>query len=132
MFPSFKEFIHTELSSKDGLESKIKALIDGSNLIMFFEKKGDIFGTDEFGRMVFAQMKSPNKDATDSWADDATFMAKNLSNIARDGGIDTIIPKSDLKKIKIIDSEDAYQKLLDQVKKDKNVNKQIHIVSVKE
>lgn len=134
MAPSFKQFIQaSESSNKGDLEAKIQNLIDNSDLIMFFEKKDDIYGTDELGRMTFAQMKNPSKELTDDWGDDATFMARNLSNVLRGGGIETVVSKDELKGIKIIDSDTASKKLLRQALSSKHHPKdqEIQIISVK-
>lgn len=129
MIPSFKDFLCSEVSSS--VKAKIRALIDGSDLIMFFEKKGNIYGTDENGRMVFAQMKNPSKELTDDWSNDASFMATNLSNILKGGGIETVISKPELKKVKIIDSEEAYEKLLSQIDSQDVTDPTIQVVSIK-
>lgn len=129
MIPSFKDFLCSEASSS--VKAKIKALIDGSDLIMFFEKKGNIYGTDENGRMVFAQMKNPSKDLTDDWSNDASFMATNLSNILKGGGTETVISKSELKKVKVIDGEEAYKKLLSQIESQDVTDPTIQVVSIK-
>jgi hypothetical protein len=97
---------------------KIKTMIDG-NLVLFFNKDNEYFGCPEESRLVFAKIKSPDEDDAASWADEAGFLALNLSRALE--GEDEEPPKKlfykkDLDDIKIMDKEEL-EKIL--FKKDK-------------
>jgi hypothetical protein len=97
---------------------KIKSLIDGRGLILFFKKGDDVFGCDEDSRVLFAKMKNPkdDEDLPKNWDDDASFMANNLSRAIRGESTQSIFSKKDLKEIKVIDKEEAEEALLELAK----------------
>lgn len=98
--------------------SKIKSLIEGRGLILFFKKGDDIFGCSEDSRVLFAKMKNPedDEDLPKNWEDDASFSANNLSRAVRGETTQSIFSKKDLKEIKVIDKEEAESALLELAK----------------
>jgi hypothetical protein len=106
-FSSFRELMNTWDEAVE--KEKIQSLLGNNNLIFFFEKGGEIFGSPEGGRVVYAKMK--NKDEDKEWTKEATFMAVNLSK-AMDGEVTRrIFSHEDLKGIKVIDQDIAEKKL---------------------
>lgn len=108
------EFLKTSKTVKKSIADRVRAIIDRGDFVMFFSKDNDVFGATEDGRIVFASLKNPGDEEPIGWDKEATFMAKNLSNMIRGGGTQVVFDHSDLKKIHIIDSEVAYRKLLKQ------------------
>ncbi len=92
-------------------QNKVKNILDGQNLILFFTKDDGIFGAPEESRVVFAKMKNPDEDMPDGWADEAQFMATDLIKAMMGDKTDNIFGAKDLKSIRIQD-RDAIEKLL--------------------
>jgi len=114
-FSSFRDLMDmwdTELA-ESAFDNKIKALVDGRGLILFFKKGDDIFGCDEDSRVLFAKMKNPKiEELPDNWDEEASFLANNLSRAIRGESTQNVFAKKDLKDIKVIDKEDAENALL--------------------
>lgn len=94
-------------------KNKIKAMIEGGPMILFVKKKDDdsIFGCDEPSRVIFARMNKPDEDSPPEWADQASFMATNLSKMLNgEDGAETVFGKKDMKKLDVLDDKD---KLID-------------------
>lgn len=89
----------------------IKKIIDGQGLILFFTTKNGLFGAPEEGRIVFANLKKPNSDIPDGWADDANFAAFDLMKALLGDRVENIFGHKDMKKIKVIDPEKAIEML---------------------
>lgn len=88
---------------------KIKALADG-NLVLFFKKDDDYFGCPEESRLVFAKLKNPDEDADEGWADEAAFLALNLSRALSDDYEEPpkkLFYKKDLDDLKMVDKEEV-------------------------
>ncbi len=130
MIPSFKHFLQTSEAVNADIAEKIRTMIDGSGFVLFFEKDKQVFGANEGSRIIFASLKNPSDEEPSGWEKEATFMAQNLSNIINGDGAQAILSKDDLKKIKVIDSESAYKKLLKQAEKEP-VDKRIKFVITK-
>jgi len=115
---SFRNFIlDTEIDESE-FNNKIKSLIDGRGLILFFKKGDDIFGCDEDSRVLFAKMKNPkDEDLPVNWEEDASFSANNLSRAIRGESTMSVFSKKNLKEIKVIDKEKAEEALLKLAKK---------------
>jgi hypothetical protein len=94
-------------------DSKIDALLDGEGTVLYFQKDGDLFGTGEDSRVVFAKLKNPDDELPEGWADDANFSADNLSKSLKGDECKHMFGKSDLDKIKIIDRDEAFNKMKD-------------------
>jgi len=94
-------------------EREIKHLLDG-NLVLFFNKDNEYFGCPEESRLVFAKIKTPDEDDEPSFADEAAFLAINLSkamNDAEDEMPKRLFYKKDLNNIKLMD-KDELEKIL--------------------
>jgi hypothetical protein len=100
------------LEDKESKQDKVRNLIDGQNLILFFTKGDNLFGAPEESRLVFAKMKSPDDDMPDGWADDANFAAFDLMKALVGDRVENMFGKKDMKQIKIIDPEDAHSMLM--------------------
>jgi len=121
---SFMDLVDTwncYLESEDK-ESKIKTLLDGQGLILFFKKGKDIFGASEESRLIFAKMKTPDEDVNDDWLKEAIFMALNLKKALLGKEVESTFSTKDLKSIKIIDRDDAEKLLKKQPSSDKQVD----------
>lgn len=93
------------------VENKIKKLIDEHDLMLFFKKDGDIYGTNEEGRLSYATMldKNENKNVKK----ELRFSAYNLSQSMTDELKQYVFTYKDVKKIKknIISQEKAEEEL---------------------
>ena len=113
MCNSFQEMMHQwdqQLISER--KEKIKSMLDNGNLILFFSKDGEFFGCPEESRLVFAKIKNPDEDVTPAWADEAAFMAYNLSKaLTVDEIPQRLFYKPDISNIEILD-RDKLEKML--------------------
>ena len=91
------------MNEGDDATAKIKMLLDGQNLIMFFLKDKIVYGCSEESRLTFARIKHPNKE--DSDLTDARFAAINLFDALRGQTTENLFTKKDMKKIKILTQE---------------------------
>lgn len=87
-------------------EEKLSDFIDG--LIFFFKKDNIIYGATEESRLIFAQIKNPEKDDIIS---DINFSAYNLNKLAKGKEEESVFSKKDAEKIKIITKEQAIKAL---------------------
>lgn len=115
MLPNFKDFISAYFKEED-MKDKVKSMIEGQGFVLFFKKDDDIYGSTEDGRMVFASLKTPDKDLPKGWEKEASFTAFNLSKTLRKENPETIFSYKDLPKIKVLDNEAATKELLKQGK----------------
>lgn len=106
-FSSFMD----QFSLKEEENCNIGSLLDNQGLILFFKSDDDFFGCGEDGRMVFARMKHPDEDSPDGWAEEASFVAQNLSKMILGEPSQGVFGKKDLKKIKVVDKDDVVDKL---------------------
>lgn len=95
----------------------IRNALDESDLVLFFTKNNEVFGAPEESRLVFARMKNPDSDTPKGWGSEANFKALNLENALKGYKTETVIGINDLKKIKIIDKDDALKALCKEAKK---------------
>lgn len=94
-------------------KEKIKSMLDNGNLIFFFSKDGEFFGCPEESRLVFAKIKHPDDDVTPAWADEAAFMAYNLSKaLTAEEMPQRLFSKPDISNIQILDKEKIEKLLL--------------------
>lgn len=99
------------------VDQKISSLIDGQDNILFFRKDGDIFGASEDSRVVFAKLKSPDDEEMPAgWDNEANFDAWNLTKGLQGSPPHQIFGKDDLKSIKVVDRDTAFEELKDQAK----------------
>ena len=99
--------------------AQISALLNGQEFVMFFEKDKSVYGADEDARLVFARIKNPDKETTKDWVKEANFMAINLTKALTGDKVHNMFSKADIKKIKILDEEEAEKKLIAQSKNKK-------------
>lgn len=107
-FTAFKE-------NKDIIKrGKIKSLLDGQNLIMFFSKDNRFFGAPEESRIVFAKMKNPegDEDMPDNWEEEANFMAFDLMSALSGKNTQNIFSAKDLPLIKVLDRDHMEKHLM--------------------
>ncbi len=115
-----KDLIHfMKIWTEDDDARQISSLLNGQEFVMFFEKDKSIYGAGEDSRLTFAKMKHPDEDVTKDWVKEATFMAINLTKALTGDKVHSIFTQADLKKIKILDQEEAEKKLLEQSKNKK-------------
>ena len=112
-FSTFRDLmtIWDECLIQEDTDSKINALLESGEFILFFIKDKDIYGADENSRVIFAKLKNPDDDLPNGWQDEATFSAQNLSQTVKGSGSQHVFGVKDLKKIKIIDREEAFNQL---------------------
>jgi hypothetical protein len=108
MYKSFKNFIE----QKNGdIAPKIKTMIDTNDFVLFFkDKSGLIYAAPEESRLVFARMKTPDPDDK-NWVKDASFSGLNLNKALEGEKSENLFSYDDLKKIEVIDQEEAYTQL---------------------
>lgn len=112
---SFRKFIAWDQALlKEALEDKVHAIVNSPGLSFLFSRDGIIYGGGESARVTFAKLKSRKKeDEIAGWKDDADFMAvKLLSVVNGDEPSHSVFTKKDLSNIKVLDPEEAKQKLL--------------------
>lgn len=102
----FRSFISTELRENER-DAQINAMIDSAEYVLFFKKDKDIFAAPEEGRVVFAKIKHPDEDLPNGWEDEANFTADNLTKKLAGEPCQYVFHKDDIKKMKIIDREEA-------------------------
>lgn len=116
-FSSFRELMDLwdEALIEQDQESKINALLDNGEFILFFEKDGDIFGADENSRVILAKLKNPDDDLPSGWEEEANFAAQNLSKTVQGESSQHVFGHNDLDEIKIIDRDAAFDRLKKQI-----------------
>ena len=92
-------------------ENAIKSIIDNNELIMFFKKNDEYFGIGEDGRIVFAKLKSSDKDMPKGWKKEASLTAFNISKMIDGETSHSVFNYKDLKKIEVVDQEEVIEKL---------------------
>lgn len=98
-----------ENKKKADKQSKVKSIIDGKNLIMFFKKGNSLFGAPEESRIVYAQMRNPDDD----WmASDANFSAFDLIQALNGNSTENVFSMNDLPQIDIITRDEAEDSLM--------------------
>lgn len=117
-FSSFRELIdrwdeNTIIEDKKKAEkqSKVKSIIDGKNLIMFFKKGDSLFGAPEESRIVYAQMRNPDDDWAGS-TDDANFSAFDLIQALSGNSAENVFSMNDLPQIDVITRDEAEDSLM--------------------
>lgn len=100
-----------ENKKKAEKQSKVKSIIDGKNLIMFFKKGDSLFGAPEESRIVYAQMKNPDDDWAGS-TDDANFSAFDLIHALNGNSTENVFSMNDLPQIDIITRDEIEDSLM--------------------
>ena len=96
---------------------KIKTLLDGNELILFFINHDEVYGTDEDNRVTFARIMHPTEDEGKAWTEEATFAAFNLTKALYGNKSKSIFGLKDKNDIEVIDRTAAEKKLLKQAAK---------------
>jgi hypothetical protein len=91
--------------------SMIHQLLDTQEFVFYFRFDNSVFGSPEESRIMYAKMKHPDKNDAGDWMDEANFMAMNLDDILMGQGSQRVFSKKDIKKIKVIDKEEAAEEL---------------------
>jgi hypothetical protein len=108
---SFKNFFKEEKVRK---KDKIRNLLDGRDLILFFKKGDKYFGAPEESRIIFAKMKNPDDDEEmpTGWADDANFSALDLMHALDGGNSENLFSLKDMPNINVMDRDAMEKELL--------------------
>jgi hypothetical protein len=102
-------------------KNKLKMMLDGGTLILFFRYEEDVFGAPESSRVTFAKMKDENdEDHTPGWIKEANFMATNLTKLGQGSQQQMIFYNKDLPKIDVLSKEEAYESLEEFFEKEKD------------
>ena len=117
--PAFSSFRHLmdlwdeatfiEDKKNDAKQGKVKSIIDGKNLIMFFRKGDSIFGAPEDSRIVFARMMHPDDDVP---SDDSNFSAFDLIQALNGNSVENLFSAQDVPQIDIITRDEAENQLM--------------------
>jgi len=100
---------------------RVRDIIDGQELLLFFQSKGNIYGAPEESRIVFAKMKHPDEEVSDEWIEDASFSAMNLTRALNGERSENIFSVKDMDDIAVISPDVVEDRLLSKAKKTKNV-----------
>jgi hypothetical protein len=119
-FSSFRQLMDlwdeatlVEDKKNDKKQGKVKSIIDGKNLIMFFRKGDSIFGAPEDSRIVFARMKNPEADdMPEDWGNDASFNAFDLVKALGGDSVENLFSMKDLPEIDVITRDEAENALM--------------------
>ncbi len=107
------ETLLKEEKKKSEKQGKVKNIIDGKGLIMFFKRGDSIFGAPEESRIVFARMKNPDiEDEPDSWEDEANFNAFDLVKALGGDSVENLFSMKDLPEIDVITRDEAESELM--------------------
>lgn len=90
-------------------ENKIQKFLDENQLIFFFEKDGELYGSSEDGRMAFAVMN--DKDESKSIKKEIRVLAVNLLKSIENEKSESMFGIKQMKKIKVLD-RDEVEKIL--------------------
>jgi hypothetical protein len=99
---SFRQFL--EHCGRD----RVDQLLDDGEFSFFFAVGDDVFGAPEEGRIAFARMRHPDDDDR---LDDMGFVAMNLKDLIKGEGSQRVFSGKSIKKIKVIDRDEAAKRL---------------------
>jgi hypothetical protein len=92
---------------------RVHALVTAPQWVLFFRKGEAVYAAPEESRVVFAKLKSRGDEDGSAWKKEADFMAVNLTSYMADGRLSqSVLGQKDLKRIRVIDPEDAERELL--------------------
>jgi hypothetical protein len=101
-----------EATADEDKRARIKNLIDGRDLMLFFQHKGSVYGAPEESRIVFAKMKHPDEETGKDWVEDASFTAVNLTRALTGESVENVFTSKDVDSIGVMSEEAAEEKLL--------------------
>lgn len=84
-------------------------LLDGQNLLLFFQFEDNLYGATEQHRITFSKMKSPDEEATPEWIKEANFLAFNLTSALSGSPTQEIFYSKDIDDISVVNKEDAFK-----------------------
>lgn len=118
--------MYEEILCEEENISRIDALLDDNEYVLYFFKDKQLFAGGEDSRLTFAKMKNPDDDLPKDWEKEATFSADNLEKLVLGEPGKHVFSSRDLKKMKIIDRDEVVQQLTKIVEKlgDKAFKKQ--------
>lgn len=95
-------------------EDRINDIIDKHELILFFTKGEDLFGSPEEGRLIFAKLKTDTEDdpMQPGFRQEARFPCFNLIKCLGDDeetGVERMFGIKDLPDIKVVDRDEAIE-----------------------
>jgi hypothetical protein len=105
------EKLQTVMREQDNKFVKAKMLVDGHDYIFFFSVRGSVYGANENARSVFSVMKNP---LGEPGFEDMSFSATNLTQAMAGEPKEEIFVYKDIKKIKVVQKDDAYAILMGQ------------------
>ena len=100
-----------EDKKKDAKQGKVKDIIDGKNLIMFFRKSNSLFGAPEDSRIVFARIMNPDTD-DGPLPPDAKFNAFDLIQALNGNAVQNVFSAADMPNMNVITRDDAENQLM--------------------
>lgn len=95
-------------------EDKIQNFFDENELIFFFQKGDNIYGANEDGRLTFATMNDKKEDKR--VRDEIRVLAINLVKSINDEKSESMFNMKEMKKIKILDRDEAEKILHKKIK----------------
>lgn len=117
-----------EFLAEEDRQNRIQAALNSPNIVLFFVEDNQVYGAPEDSRVIFARMKAKGDEDGEKWKKDADFMAFNLSTLDDGRVTQSVFGKKDLRKIKVIEKEEAERRLMSQPKSSKKQAKVISIV----
>lgn len=92
-------------------KNKLRLIIDNSDMLFFFRYQGNVYGTSENGRVIFAKMKDKkDDDNTKSWRKEASFTATNICELANGKQVQNVFGDKECNDIDVIqDKEDLFK-----------------------
>lgn len=113
LLDKWDETLVKEDKKKQEKQNKVKNIIDGKNLIMFFKKGNSLFGAPEESRIVFARMKNPDTDdLPEDWGDDASFSAFDLAKTLNGEPVENLFSMNDLPDIDVVTRDEIENSLM--------------------
>ena len=103
-------------------KDQIKSLLDGGNFVFFFKRGDDLFGCPESSRIIYATMKQPDEETSPSFIKEANFIGINITKALEGYSVRTLFDHKDIKKIKVIDSDEAYKILVKKADQNARMN----------
>jgi hypothetical protein len=112
-FSSFRYLIDCwdSICAEKAQISLVHQLLDNQEFVFFFKFDDSVFGAPEESRIMYAKMKHPDEEMVGKWKREANFVAINLDEIIQGHGTQRVFDAKDLKKIKVIDKEEAAEVL---------------------
>mgnify|MGYP000125459151 CR=1 FL=1 len=100
----------TEQRAVSDAANKVKMLLSSGGMLFYFEFEGDIYGSDESGRVTFAKLKDQgDEDNTEGWRKEAGFVAQNLSKAVVGQAEKKMFTAEDMKDVHVLPGRDAVE-----------------------